>query len=131
MLVFPPRTTCPGFPSNLVCPIFPVITTAPIPLAKYLQTLGYDAQPIPYPAVPRGKERIRIIAHAGNTKKDFDDLVDRLIDWVREYKPEDSPAVPVVEIPMEKLTVSDAALKERTDEILDKGSEMRQPVHTT
>ena len=106
-------TTCPGFPSDLVSPIFPVLTSSPIPLARYLQSLGYDAQPIPYPAVPRGKERIRIIAHAGNTKKDFDDLIDRLIDWVREFKPDDEPSLSLVTAEVGKLSVADVAMEER------------------
>ncbi|PRY06810.1 8-amino-7-oxononanoate synthase [Pontibacter ummariensis] len=40
-------------------------------LAAFLQTTGFDVRPVLSPTVPKGKERLRIIAHAFNT---FDDI---------------------------------------------------------
>ncbi len=52
-----------------------------MPLAEFLRSLGYDTRPIPYPAVPRGQERIRVVVHAKNTEAELDDLITRLLEW--------------------------------------------------
>ncbi|TFK91265.1 PLP-dependent transferase [Polyporus arcularius HHB13444] len=76
-----PRNTPSGFPEGITSPIFPIITSAPMPLAEFLRSLGYDTRPIPYPAVPRGQERIRVVVHAKNTEAELDDLITRLLEW--------------------------------------------------
>lgn len=84
LLTLPPREATLGLPKGLASPIFPLFTPEAIPLARYLQTIGYDVQPIPYPAVPKGKERIRIIIHARNTREEMDGLIAHLVAWIKE-----------------------------------------------
>ena len=43
-------------------------------LAEALQQKGFDVRPILYPTVPKGKERIRIVLHAFNTKAEVQQL---------------------------------------------------------
>ena len=62
------------------------MTCAPIPLSEYLRGLGYAARPIPYPAVPRGKERVRIVMHAGNTEEEIEELIKNLLHWASGMK---------------------------------------------
>ena len=81
LLYAKPRTKPAGFPYEVVSPIFPVYTSAPIPLATYLRGLGYSARPVPYPAVPRGQERIRIVVHARNTEAEFDQFLAHIKTW--------------------------------------------------
>ncbi|KDR82722.1 hypothetical protein GALMADRAFT_844204 [Galerina marginata CBS 339.88] len=78
LLVYSQQTHL-GIPKGITSPIFPLLTSEAIPLARYLQTLGYEAQPIPYPVVPKGQERIRIIVHAGNLEKDMDDIIEHIV----------------------------------------------------
>ena len=40
-------------------------------LAELLQQNGFDVRPILYPTVPKGKERLRIVVHAFNTKEEM------------------------------------------------------------
>lgn len=51
-------------------------------LAEYLNSKGYVAQAIPFPVVPKGQERIRVVIHAENTLSDIDTLITILLDWV-------------------------------------------------
>lgn len=44
-------------------------------LAASLQQEGFDIRPILYPTVPEGKERLRIVMHAYNTKEDLHRLL--------------------------------------------------------
>ncbi|KAI0063239.1 PLP-dependent transferase [Artomyces pyxidatus] len=62
-------------------PIFPILTSQPIALATFFQKHGYSAQPIPYPAVPRGQERIRVVVHSGNSEQQLCDFVTLLRQW--------------------------------------------------
>ncbi|KAI0271664.1 PLP-dependent transferase [Gloeopeniophorella convolvens] len=68
-------------------PIFPVITSRPLALAAFLQAKGYAAQPVPYPAVPRGQERIRVVVHSDNTEADLREFAGLLLQWAREQPP--------------------------------------------
>ena len=81
LLALPSRTVPQGFPSDIISPIFPILTSAPIPLANFLRSLGYAARPIPYPVVPRGQERVRVVAHARNTEAELDELIAHLLEW--------------------------------------------------
>ncbi|KAK0444618.1 aminotransferase [Desarmillaria tabescens] len=65
----------------LVSPIFPLLTSQSLNLAKYLNSKGYAAQVIPFPVVPRGQERVRVVIHAENTRNDIDTFVAILLDW--------------------------------------------------
>ncbi|OSX59587.1 hypothetical protein POSPLADRAFT_1150265 [Postia placenta MAD-698-R-SB12] len=81
LLTLRARNNPPEFPVEIVSPIFPIITSAPISLASFLQRLGYAALPIPYPVVPRGQERIRIVVHARNTEEEVDGLLGHMVEW--------------------------------------------------
>ena len=83
LLSLHPHIKPSSFPTDIISPIFPVFTTAPIPLADYLRSLGYGTRPVPYPVVPRGQERIRIVVHARNTEEELDQLVEHLLHWAK------------------------------------------------
>ncbi|KAK0193128.1 aminotransferase [Armillaria mellea] len=51
-------------------------------LAEYLNSKGYVAQAIPFPIVPKGQERIRVLIHAENTFTDIDTFIAILLDWL-------------------------------------------------
>ncbi|KAH9848452.1 PLP-dependent transferase [Lenzites betulinus] len=70
-----------GYPSDVVSPITPILTDYPNHLSDFLNSLGYETLGIPYPAVPKGEERVRISVHALNTEEELETLVARLIQW--------------------------------------------------
>ncbi|PBK60704.1 aminotransferase [Armillaria solidipes] len=70
----------------LVSPIFPLLTSQSLKLAEYLNSKGYVAQAIPFPIVPKGQERVRVVIHAENTPSDIDTFITILLDWVRYSK---------------------------------------------
>ncbi|KAJ7772895.1 pyridoxal phosphate-dependent transferase [Mycena maculata] len=72
--------------SSLASPIIPVMTTYPRPLSAYLLHLGMNARPITWPTVPKGKDRVRVCLHAGNTKAEIDRLVQGMIQWAEKEK---------------------------------------------
>ena len=43
-----------------------------------------NARPITWPTVPKGKDRIRVCLHAGNTKEEVDRLAHAMVEWARE-----------------------------------------------
>ena len=47
-------------------------------IATVLQKNNFDIRPILYPTVPKGKERLRIVLHAFNTKDEMEKLVELL-----------------------------------------------------
>lgn len=47
-------------------------------IATVLQKNNFDIRPILYPTVPKGKERLRIVLHAFNTKDEIEKLVELL-----------------------------------------------------
>ncbi|KAF8828153.1 hypothetical protein HHX47_DHR4000591 [Lentinula edodes] len=66
-------------------PIIPLLTPYPRPLSAHLLTLGMNARPITWPTVPRGKERVRVCLHSGNTRKDVEALVNGVVEWARAW----------------------------------------------
>ncbi|KAJ3755289.1 pyridoxal phosphate-dependent transferase [Lentinula raphanica] len=66
-------------------PILPLLTPYPRPLSAHLLSLGMNARPITWPTVPRGKERVRVCLHAGNTRGDVEALVNGVVDWARKW----------------------------------------------
>ncbi|KAJ3985786.1 pyridoxal phosphate-dependent transferase [Lentinula detonsa] len=66
-------------------PIMPLLTPHPRPLSAFLLALGMNARPITWPTVPRGKERVRVCLHSGNTKKDVEALVSGVVEWARGW----------------------------------------------
>ena len=95
LLSLPSRQTPTDFPPEIISPIFPLFTSAPIPLADHLRALGYAARPVPYPIVPRGHERVRVVIHARNTEAEFDELIAHILDWVAQYQAKEARAAAV------------------------------------
>ncbi|KAJ6501887.1 pyridoxal phosphate-dependent transferase [Mycena sanguinolenta] len=69
--------------SSLASPIIPIMTTRPRPLSAHLLSLGMNARPITWPTVPKGKDRVRVCLHAGNTKCDVDRLIEGMMQWAQ------------------------------------------------
>ncbi|KAJ7193794.1 pyridoxal phosphate-dependent transferase [Mycena pura] len=69
--------------SSLASPIIPIMTTRPRPLSAYLLARGMNARPITWPTVPKGKDRVRVCLHAGNTKADVDRLIAAMLEWAK------------------------------------------------
>ncbi|KAF5390013.1 hypothetical protein D9757_003800 [Collybiopsis confluens] len=65
-------------------PIIPLLTPHPRPLSARLYSLGMNARPITWPTVPRGKERVRVCLHAGNTSEQVEALVNGVVEWALE-----------------------------------------------
>ncbi|RDB26394.1 putative 8-amino-7-oxononanoate synthase [Hypsizygus marmoreus] len=65
-------------------PIIPIMTSQPRPLSAYLLALGMNARPITWPTVPKGKDRVRVCLHAGNTRADVEKLAQGAIRWAEE-----------------------------------------------
>ncbi|KAF5379821.1 hypothetical protein D9615_005792 [Tricholomella constricta] len=65
-------------------PIIPLMTSHPRPLSAYLLALGMNARPITWPTVPKGKDRVRVCLHAGNTIADVEKLAQGAIRWAEE-----------------------------------------------
>ncbi|KAL0945524.1 hypothetical protein HGRIS_001006 [Hohenbuehelia grisea] len=66
---------------NAPSPIIPIMTSQPRPLSSYLLNLGMNARPITWPTVPKGKDRVRVCLHSGNTREDVEKLADGVISW--------------------------------------------------
>lgn len=71
-------------PEHTPSPIIPLMTCHPRPLSAYLLALGMNARPITWPTVPKGKDRVRVCLHAGNSKDEVDRLVHGAISWAKE-----------------------------------------------
>jgi len=70
--------------------IIPILTPYPFQLSAHLFSLGMNARAIMFPTVPKGKERVRICLHAGNTKEEVDRLVSGIVAWAEEWIGRDS-----------------------------------------
>ncbi|TFK18775.1 PLP-dependent transferase [Coprinopsis marcescibilis] len=62
-------------------PIIPLLTNHPRPLSAHLRSLDMNARPITWPTVPKGKDRVRVCLHAGNTKSEIDKLIEGAVGW--------------------------------------------------
>jgi len=61
-----------------------VLTAYPRPLSAFLYSRGMNARPITWPTVPKGKDRVRVCLHAGNTWAEVDRLVEAIMEWAGE-----------------------------------------------
>ena len=57
------------------------MTSQPRPLSAFLYSRGINARPITWPTVPKGKDRVRLCLHAGNTREEVDRLLDTMVEW--------------------------------------------------
>jgi 8-amino-7-oxononanoate synthase len=78
----PPAALLRVHPHEPRSPVIPVFTSRPRSLAEHCQRRGFMVRPIVAPTVPRGKERIRVCLHAGNTRKEVEGLVRALEEWL-------------------------------------------------
>ena len=69
---------------SLSSPIIPILTPHPRPLSAYLLALGMNARPITWPTVPKGKDRVRVCLHSGNTREDVECLANGVVRWAKE-----------------------------------------------
>jgi 8-amino-7-oxononanoate synthase len=70
--------------ATLPSPIIAILTAYPRPLSAFLYNRGMNARPITWPTVPKGKDRVRVCLHAGNTWAEVDGLVEAIIEWADE-----------------------------------------------
>ncbi|KAI2921510.1 hypothetical protein CBS147371_2766 [Aspergillus niger] len=63
-------------------PIFSLRSPVPRQLAAACQQRGFMVHPIMSPTVPKGKERVRVCLHAGNTVEEIDGLVETILEWL-------------------------------------------------
>jgi 8-amino-7-oxononanoate synthase len=78
----PPAELLRVNPDTPQSPIIPVFTSQPRGLAGHCQRRGFMVRPIVAPTVPRGKERIRVCLHAGNTVGEVEGLVAAVEEWL-------------------------------------------------
>ena len=77
---------------TLPAPIIPVLTPYPRPLSAHLRALGLNARPITWPTVPKGRERIRVCLHAGNSREEVEALVQGMVEWADAWQRDNSEA---------------------------------------
>ncbi|KXG52111.1 Pyridoxal phosphate-dependent transferase, major region, subdomain 2 [Penicillium griseofulvum] len=64
-------------------PIIPLVTlpNESTDLAKHMHQSKFWANPVKYPIVPKGLDRVRISIHVDNTKKQIEDVIDVIMEW--------------------------------------------------
>ncbi|KAG6867632.1 hypothetical protein C0993_000234 [Termitomyces sp. T159_Od127] len=81
LLSLPEHLSSPHCPPS---PIIPLMTSHPRPLSAALRVLGMNARPITWPTVPKGRDRVRVCLHAGNTQADVERLALAAVRWAEE-----------------------------------------------
>ena len=71
---------------TLPTPIVPVLTPYPRPLSAHLRARGLNARPITWPTVPKGRERVRVCLHAGNSREEVEALVRGMVEWAEAWQ---------------------------------------------
>ncbi|OCH90356.1 PLP-dependent transferase [Obba rivulosa] len=92
LLCLPPHLAFPHTSTDstaLPTPIIPLLTPHPRPLSAHLRALGLNAKPITWPTVPKGRERVRVCLHAGNTHAQVETLVRGAVEWAERRARED------------------------------------------
>ncbi|EMD33403.1 hypothetical protein CERSUDRAFT_160336 [Gelatoporia subvermispora B] len=84
LLCLPPHLAFPHT-ATLPTPIIPLLTPHPRPLSAHLRAIGLNAKPITWPTVPKGRERVRVCLHAGNSRAEVDRLVQGAVEWARAW----------------------------------------------
>jgi len=62
-------------------PIIPLLTPHARALSAHLLAHGLNARPISWPTVPKGRDRVRVCLHAGNSRAEIDALVSASVAW--------------------------------------------------
>ncbi|TCD63948.1 hypothetical protein EIP91_004758 [Steccherinum ochraceum] len=70
--------------AHLPTPIIAIMTSSPRPLSAHLRRKGMNARPITWPTVPKGKDRVRVCLHAGNTEEEVMRLAKEMVEWALE-----------------------------------------------
>ncbi|KAH6880206.1 pyridoxal phosphate-dependent transferase [Coprinopsis sp. MPI-PUGE-AT-0042] len=84
LLSLPTHITSPPLAKRTAdpSPIIPLLTCRPCPLSAFLLSKhGINTRPITWPTVPKGKDRVRVCLHTGNTRKEVDLLVRAVVEW--------------------------------------------------
>ncbi|KAH9930074.1 pyridoxal phosphate-dependent transferase [Fomitopsis serialis] len=97
LLALPPHLAHAPSPSaplhrTLPSPIIPLLTPYPRPLSAHLRALGLNARPITWPTVPKGRERVRVCLHAGNSREEVERLVAGMVEWAERWQRENGGA---------------------------------------
>lgn len=79
-----PQSCTSSHPKSLPSPIIAILTTYPRPLSSFLHSRGMNARPITWPTVPKGKDRVRVCLHAGNTWEEVDNLINTIMEWAED-----------------------------------------------
>ncbi|KAI0804589.1 aminotransferase [Irpex lacteus] len=85
ILLYPHKNQSSAYP-ELISPIFPIMSSRAVELQRHLNGLGYAAQAITFPVVPKGKGRIRVVVHSGNTKEEIQEFAKILREWAAEVQ---------------------------------------------
>ncbi|KIL64396.1 hypothetical protein M378DRAFT_78315 [Amanita muscaria Koide BX008] len=91
ILSLPAHLSKPSLTRDDLSPVIPLHTQYPRPLSAYLLKLGMNARPITWPTVPKGKDRVRVCLHAGNTTEDVERLVSAVMQWASGILNERNP----------------------------------------
>ncbi|KAJ5480267.1 hypothetical protein N7530_005776 [Penicillium desertorum] len=67
----------------LQSPIIPLVTppNESTELAGHMHRAKFWANPVRYPIVPKGMDRVRISIHADNTKEQIEDVIEVIMEW--------------------------------------------------
>ncbi|KAF8626598.1 hypothetical protein AX17_006516 [Amanita inopinata Kibby_2008] len=71
-------------PLDSISPIVPLHTRYPRALSACLHKHGMNARPITWPTVPKGKDRVRVCLHAGNTLEEVERLAKVAVGWAQD-----------------------------------------------
>lgn len=67
----------------LQSPIIPLVTppNESTELAGHMHRAKFWANPVMYPIVPKGMDRVRISIHADNTREQIEDVIEVIMEW--------------------------------------------------
>ncbi|KZT02537.1 PLP-dependent transferase [Laetiporus sulphureus 93-53] len=91
-LASPPPSSSQSPYRTFPTPVVPLLTPYPRPLSAHLRSRGLNARPIVWPTVPKGRERVRVCLHAGNTREEVDRLVGATVKWAEAWMRENGTA---------------------------------------
>ncbi|KAJ6522741.1 pyridoxal phosphate-dependent transferase [Mycena capillaripes] len=72
--------------TTLPTAIIPLVTPYALELSAHLREAGIHAQSVVFPAVPMGKQRVRVSVSADKTREDVDRFIKATMEWARKKK---------------------------------------------